>query len=75
MLVHEHGQGNAQDRQEHDRRQRHLSIRRERGHRDPALPITTVAGTGTTGLFTVTAGSYSIGENAATGWALVERRL
>ena len=32
--------------------------------------VTTVAGTGTTGLFTVTAGSYSIGENAATGWAL-----
>jgi hypothetical protein len=32
--------------------------------------ITTVGGTGTTGFVTVTAGSYSIGESAATGWVL-----
>ena len=32
--------------------------------------ITTVGGTGTTGFFTVTAGSYAIGESAATGWVL-----
>src|SRR6185436_5780408 len=32
--------------------------------------ITTVGSTGTTGLSTATAGSYSIGESAATGWLL-----